>query len=84
MARLAIPFEKQMQAAKQLALSRRNRGLHTGASAKGWNYTRPEMPDEWASRVIVARNEHAAVCREALNDYRATCLNNGDDNDIPF
>ena len=57
------------------AMARRNKGLHTGASAKGWNVKRPDLPDEWASHVHIARRELSLDNAAALNDFRAACLN---------
>lgn len=68
------------------AMDRRNRGRHVGVSAKGWNVPRPALdPSDFQSHVIMALELWRTDKGEAINDFRAACLNGpGADNAIPF
>jgi len=66
---------------RQAAADRRNRGLHTGKQAKGWNVKRPDPVDEialLAARLKATFREHCAQC---LADYQAAAY---PDREIPF
>ena len=67
-------FTERMALAKTIAQHNRNRGLHTGKAAKGWNVRRPIANDQ-AAWVARWRNSWRQDCREILNDYRAAILN---------
>lgn len=65
---------------RELAQQRRNRGLATGKSAKGWDRKRSDPVDELAllaARLKAMFREHCAQC---LADYRAAAH----DLEIPF
>ena len=69
------------------AVQRRNRGLHTGASAKGWDWQRPLDADEFVARAQVAREQLKLDIQNAWNSYRSACLNirHGEEfADVPF
>lgn len=68
-------FTDKMAGGKLAAQARRNRGLHTGASAKGWNVQRPQIEDNWHGRVTLARRELALDFATIRNDFAAACLN---------
>ena len=73
---------------RRLAMQNRNKGRHVGASAKGWNYSRPELSrDDWHDAFRMAWDGWRMACREANNDYAAAMLNGPgweDDCAIPF
>ncbi len=59
-----------------LAVQRRNRGLHTGASAKGWDYARPELDrNSFADAARLAFDGWRIAAADARNDFSAACLN---------
>lgn len=72
-----------------LAVQRRNRGLHTGTSAKGWNWERPkDAADDWESLARRTIKAWQVEARECLNDFQRAAFNGpGSDVDayaIPF
>lgn len=72
-----LSFTERMAQGRELAQVARNRGHHTGAVAKGWNYTRrPDgEPGSWEWLCAEARRDWRSACREARNDFAAACLN---------
>ena len=81
-------FTDRMAAARDLAAYRRHRGEHTGASAKGWNYSRPKLdPADFYSHVVMARETWRQDKADALNDYHRIVrdgLRPEADYEIPF
>lgn len=56
-------FSDLMQEARDLAVTRRNRGLHTGKAAKGWNVSRPDESDQLLETIAYYRTMLAKHCR---------------------
>ena len=55
---------------RSAAQERRNRGLSTGKSAKGWNVKRPDPTDEFElvrARAKAILGDH---CKQVLADYQ--------------
>jgi hypothetical protein len=81
-------FSRRMEAAQRQAKIARNAGRHVGASAKGWDWKRPDDdPSDFAAWARRAREQLALDIRTALNDYQAAILNmkhREDFNDCPF
>ena len=83
-------FTRKMEAAKRAAIHQRNMGRHVGASAKGWDYKRPDGPDDFRARAQIAREQLALDVKAAWNNYRSAVLNirhgeaDFDDFAIPF
>lgn len=69
------------------AVQRRNAGLHTGASARGWDWQRPSDPDDYRARAQIAREQLKLDIQTAWNDYVSACFNirHGEELDaVPF
>jgi hypothetical protein len=69
-------FSRRMEAAQRQAKIARNAGRHVGASAKGWDWKRPELDrDNWHDVVRVTLSEWQSAVLNARNDFAAACLN---------
>lgn len=55
---------------------RRIRGLHTGASAKGWDWKRPELDrNSFVDAARLAFDGWRIAATDARNDFAVACLN---------
>lgn len=77
MNRNAIDFTGKMQAARDLAQISRNRGQHTGKSAKGWNHSRPIYCSADSHEWFIMELQRDWRKRKAsiINDFKVACLN---------
>lgn len=76
MSRTRDTFNARMEGAQAAAMRRRNAGIHTGVSAKGWNWTRPTLdPADYQSHVIRAHDLWRMDKADAVNLFRSMCLN---------
>ncbi len=76
-------FINRMETGKALAAARRDRGQHTGKSAKGWDNTQRRPLDRWEQRFEEIRLRfHSALdaARDATTAPRAF----NPETDIPF
>ena len=73
---------------RTLANQRRARGMRHGASAKGWDFKRSEVPDDYRARAQIAREQLRLDILTAWNDYQSACFNirHGEDfaDEMPF
>jgi hypothetical protein len=71
---------------RTLANQRRARGMHHGASAKGWDYKPGDVPDDYRARAQIAREQLRLDILTAWNDYQSACFNirHGEDDLIDF
>jgi hypothetical protein len=72
MNRNEIDFCERMEAGKQVAMDRRNKGLPTGKPAAGWNRTRRPDPaaGSWERLAMEVRAAWRFDCREAQEAFR--------------
>lgn len=85
---MSLPsFTRRMEAAKRDAIHHRNMGRHVGASAKGWDFTRPSDPDDYRTRAQIAREQLKLDIQTIWNTYQSALLNirhREDFSEIPF
>lgn len=69
-------FTRRMEAAKRDAIHHRNAGRHVGASAKGWDFKRPDDGnDDYTIAARIAWDGWRLAYLDARNDFAAACLN---------
>jgi hypothetical protein len=72
---------RHADALRDAAQARRNQGLATGKSAKGWDVRRPDPVDEislLAARLKATFREH---CNQVMADYQAAAY---PERELPF
>ena len=74
---LDYDFCADMEARKQAAMDRRNRGRPTGKPAKGWNARAPLPEDNETNRLYAELADVRAELREAQNDNARASLDYG-------
>jgi hypothetical protein len=80
---MARDFIERMEAGKTLAMDRRNRGHHTGKSAKGWDVAQRRPLEWWEQRIEETRLRfHAAL--DAARLLQVPPQSFDPETDIPF
>lgn len=72
-------FDDRMQVGRAIAQERRNRGLPTGAPAKGWNAKRPQLEDTTENRLHAELADVRRELREAQTEIARHSMGSADD-----
>lgn len=72
-------FDDRMQVGRAVAQDRRNRGLPTGAPAKGWNAKRPQLDDTAENRLHAELADVRRELREAQTEIARQRMGSADD-----